>query len=90
MRYVDATSRYGLGLQKYGSTIILLPPPAQIPFFNRNDLYRPSIILSYDRDCGSSLYSGPLSTLYTDQSPSSLPLGSPASPFDIGLEKKFP
>ena len=73
-RYDDATSRHGLGLEKYGSTMILLPPPAQIPFFNRNDLYRPSVILSYDHDRDSSLYSGPPSTLYTDQLPSSLPL----------------
>ena len=70
----NATSRHGLGLQKYGPTIILLPPPpAQIPFFNRNDLYRPSVILSYDRDRGSSSYSGAPSTLYTDQSASPLP-----------------
>ena len=73
MRYDDATSRYGLGLEKYGSTTILLPLPAQIPFFNSNNLYRPPIILSYDRDRGSSSYNGPPSTLYTDQSASSLP-----------------
>ena len=70
MRSDVATSRYGQGIQKYGSIIILLLL-AQIPSFNSNNLYRPPITLSYDR--GSSSYSGLPSTHYTNQSASSLP-----------------
>ena len=66
----DAKGHNGLGAQKYDSIIIRLPPCLNF-FFNSNSLYGPPIILSYDR--GSSSYSGVPSTLYTNQSVSSLP-----------------
>jgi hypothetical protein len=76
MRSDSATSHYGLGIQKYGSTIILLPPFSN-SFFHSNNLYRPSIAtLSYDSGTSPPLISGPPSTLYTpytDQSASSIP-----------------
>ena len=65
-----AASHYGFGIQKYGSTILLLSPYSN-SFFNSNDLYGPPVILGYDR--GSS-YSGLPSTSHMNQSASSLPL----------------
>jgi hypothetical protein len=61
-----STSRYGLdNIQKCGSIINILPPCSNF-FFNSNNPYDPY-------DPGSSSYSGLPSTLYTNQSGSSLP-----------------
>ena len=60
-----ATSRHGLGIQKCGSIIILLPSYSN-SFFSSSNLNGPPII-SYDR--GSS-YSGQPSALYSNLSTS--------------------
>ena len=72
MRSDVATSRYGLGIQKYGLTIILFFSCSN-SFFNSNNLYRPPITLSNDRGISPPMTSSPPSTLYTDQSASLLP-----------------
>ena len=65
----DARNRYGHGIQKCGSTILLLSPHSH-SFFDSNNLYGSPVTLSYDRV--SSSYSGVPSTVYTNQSGSSL------------------
>ena len=68
----EAISRYGRGIQKYGSIILLLSTCSH-SFFDSNNLYGsgpPPVTLAYDR--GSSSYSGVPSTIYTNQSGSSL------------------
>ena len=57
----DAENLYGFGIQKYGSTIIILLPPYSNSFFNSKSIYGPPITLTYDN--GSSSYSGVPSTL---------------------------
>ena len=74
MRSDSATSHYGLGMQKYGSIIILTPPYSN-SLFKSESLHGPPITLSYDR--GTSSYSGLPSTLYSDQSATSLPRTQP-------------
>ena len=61
----NAQSPYGLGMQRYGSIIILFPL-AQIPSLISNGLNRPPIIFSHNRSSLSSQYSGLPSTLMNE------------------------
>jgi hypothetical protein len=71
---VTSDGYYGLGIQKYGSILILFLPFSNF-FFSSKSLYGPPVTLSYydPYDQGASSYSGQPFTPYMDQSGPSSP-----------------